>query len=88
VKRLRINDYASYRGLLVITGIDLKTAKKNTHIIGSDNKQAAVWAGTIDDLWKLGKPTGHGHGGSWKNTLVKTGEVADPYLIGFTTGAI
>jgi hypothetical protein len=78
---LRINDYASYRGLLVMTGIDLKAAEKNNHIIVSDDKQAAIWAGTIDDLWKLGKPTGHG--GPWKNTLVKASEVSDPYLIGF-----
>ncbi|SOD97824.1 hypothetical protein [Spirosoma fluviale] len=78
---LRINDYASYRGLLVMTGIDLKTAAKNEHIIVSDDKKAAVWAGAIDDLWKLGKPTGHG--GPWKNTSVKANEASDPYLIGF-----
>nr|WP_227687205.1 hypothetical protein [Spirosoma arboris] len=78
---LRINDYASYRGLLVMTGIDLQSAAKNEHIIVSDDKKAAVWAGAIDDLWKLGKPTGHG--GPWNNTAVKADEVSDPYLIGF-----
>ncbi|GAB3753226.1 hypothetical protein [Spirosoma pomorum] len=78
---LRINDYASYRGLLVMTGIDLNAAKTNEHIIISDDKKAAVWAGAIDDLWKLGKPTGHG--GPWKNTAVKANEASDPYLIGF-----
>ncbi len=78
---LRINDYASYRGLLVMTGIDLNATKNNEHIIVSDDKKAAVWAGTIDDLWKLGKPTGQG--GPWKNTLVKANEASDPYLIGF-----
>ncbi len=78
---LRINDYASYRGLLVMTGINLNEARKNEHIIVSNDKKAAVWAGTIDDLWKLGKPTGHG--GPWKNAAVKANEASDPYLIGF-----
>lgn len=78
---LRINDYASYRGLLVMTGVDLNAAGKNEHIIVSDDKKAAVWAGTIDDLWKLGKPTGHG--GPWKDVSVKANETSDPYLIGF-----
>ncbi|CAN5273359.1 hypothetical protein BH09BAC4_BH09BAC4_11970 [soil metagenome] len=78
---LRINDYASYRGLLVMTGIDMSAAGKNEHIIVSDDKKAAVWAGTIDDLWKLGKPTGHG--GPWKSASVKANEASDPYLIGF-----
>jgi hypothetical protein len=77
----RINDYASYRGLLVMTGVDQKTAKANSHVIVSNDKKAAVWAGAIDDLWKLGKPTGQG--GPWKNAEVKAGEVSDPYLIGF-----
>ncbi|GAB2556856.1 hypothetical protein [Spirosoma aerophilum] len=79
--QLRINDYASYRGLLVMTGIDLASAGGNEHIIVSDDKKAAVWAGAIDDLWKLGKPTGRG--GPWYNTAVSANTVSDPYLIGF-----
>ncbi|REA64409.1 hypothetical protein DSL64_02330 [Dyadobacter luteus] len=79
--KLRINDYASYRGLLVMTGIDPKSAENNEHIILSDDQKAAVWAGAIDDLWKLGKPTGHG--GPLSNTQVKANEVSDPFLIGF-----
>ena len=77
----RINDYASYRGMLVMTGIDPKKGKGNEHIIVSEDGKAAVWAGAIDDLWNMGKPVGKG--GPWKNTLVKAGEVSDPYLIGF-----
>ncbi len=77
----RINDYASYRGLLVMTGLDANKVSKNNHIIVSNDKKAAVWAGAIDDLWKLGKPTGHG--GPWKDTKVKAGESSDPYLISF-----
>ncbi|ACT93085.1 hypothetical protein [Dyadobacter fermentans] len=79
--KLRINDYASYRGLLVMTGIDAKSAKGNEHIIVSDDQKAAVWAGAIDDLWKLGKPTGHG--GPLNDTQVKANEASDPFLIGF-----
>jgi hypothetical protein len=78
---LRINDYASYRGMLIITGLNAKSGKRNPHIIISDDGQAAVWAGVIDDLWKLGKPAGKG--GPWKNSIAKAGEPSDPYLFGF-----
>jgi hypothetical protein len=77
---LSIHDYASYRGLLVMTGIDTQAAM-NEHIIASADGKAKVWAGTIDDLWKLGKPTGQG--GPWKNTQVRANTPSDPYLIGF-----
>ena len=77
----RINDYASYRGMVIVTGLNARSGKKNPHIIISDDGQAAVWAGVIDDLWKLGKPTGKG--GPWKNSAVKKGEPSDPYLFGF-----
>lgn len=76
----RIKDYASYRGLLVLTGIDANV-KGNDHLIYSNDGKAAVWAGVIDDLWKMGKPVGHG--GPWKNSEVKSGTPSDPYLIGF-----
>lgn len=76
----RIHDYASYRGLLVMTGID-PTAEAGPHIIRSKDDRAALWAGTIDDLWELGKPSGVG--GPWKKTAVKAGDTSDPYLIGF-----
>lgn len=76
----RIHDYASYRGMLVMTGIDLN-AKAGEHVIRSEDGNAAVWAGVIDDLWKMGKPVGQG--GPWKNSNVKKGIPSDPYLIGF-----
>ena len=77
----RINDYASYRGMLVMTGIDPDNSESNNHIIVSDDRKASLWAGVIDDLWKLGKPVGHG--GPWKNSTVEKGIPSDPYLIGF-----
>lgn len=76
----RIHDYASYRGMLVMTGLE-PDVKAGDHIVRSDDGKAAVWLGAIDDLWKMGKPTGHG--GPWKNSGVKAGEPSDPYLIGF-----
>jgi hypothetical protein len=72
-----IMDYASYRGLLIVTGVHPDAA--GDHIIRSDDGKAALWAGTIDDLWKLGKP--RGHGGPWLNTIVKAREPSDPFLI-------
>ena len=79
--RYRIHDYASYRGLLIMTGLDPQAGKDNPHVIVSDDGKAAVWAGVIDDLWKMGKPTGRG--GPWKGTAVQAGQPSDPYLIGF-----
>lgn len=76
----RIQDYASYRGLLVMTGID-PAAKAGGHIVRSSDGKAAVWVGAIDDLWEMGKPVGYG--GPWKNSAVKAGEPSDPFLIGF-----
>ncbi len=77
---LAIHDYASYRGLLVMTGLDTR-ANAGEHIITSADGKAKIWAGTIDDLWKLGKPVGHG--GPWKDSEAKAGTPSDPYLIGF-----
>jgi hypothetical protein len=78
---LKINDYASYRGLLLMTGVDAGAASGNDHIVVSEDKNLAIWAGVIDDLWKLGKPIGKG--GPWKDSEVKANEPSDPYLFGF-----
>lgn len=78
---LKINDYASYRGMLIMTGVNGADAATNPHIIVSDDQKLAIWAGVIDDLWKLGKPIGKG--GPWANTDVKANTPSDPYLFGF-----
>lgn len=78
---LMVTDYASYRGLLLLSGVDPQAASKNDHIIVSEDKKLALWAGVIDDLWKLGKPVGMG--GPWKDTAVKANIPSDPYLFGF-----
>lgn len=77
----KIHDYASYRGMLIISGVDRKNSNENAHIITSNDSKLALWAGAIDDLWKLGKPIGLG--GPLKNSEVKASEPSDPYLIGF-----
>lgn len=77
--RLRISDYCSYRGLLVMSGVDLGKGKDNRHIIRSGDGKTALWVGAIDDVWQLGKPVGHG--GPWKDSPVKAGEQSDPYLM-------
>lgn len=74
--QLAIYDYASYRGLLVMSGIT--DGIENDHIIRSDDGAAALWVGGVDDLWKLGKP--RGRGGPWHATAVKKDQPSDPYL--------
>ena len=77
----RIHDYASYRGMLIMTGINPEQTNDNPHIIKSEDGKAALWAGVIDDLWKIGKPVGEG--GPWKNDAIEANILSDPYLIGF-----
>jgi len=74
-----IHDLCGYRGLLVISGVARDAPASNEHILPSTDGKTALWAGVIDDLWKLGKP--RGIGGPWKNTAVEAGEVSDPYLM-------
>ncbi len=74
---LMIQDFCSHNGLLFVTGIDAET--ESEHIFRSDDGKAAVWAGAIDDLWKLGKP--RGEGGPWKDTSAKADVPSDRYLM-------
>jgi hypothetical protein len=74
---LKIQDYCSYRGLLVMTGID--GGRGNPHILRSNDGRANVWVGVVDDLWRLGKP--RGQGGPWFHSSVKKMEPSDPYLM-------
>ena len=74
-----VHDYCSYRGLLVLSGVSASAAQDDRHIIRSDDGKAAVWVGTADDLWQLGKP--RGFGGPWKSSNVTAGKPSDPYLM-------
>jgi len=74
----RIKDYASYRGLLVMSGV-VPDAAAGGHIIKSDDGKCALWVGAVDDLWQLGKP--RGNGGPLKDTPVTAGKPSDAYLM-------
>ncbi|MDO4570352.1 MAG: hypothetical protein Q4D38_08215 [Planctomycetia bacterium] len=76
-----ITDYASYRGMMVLAGIDAEALSKNDnpHIVRSADGNAALWLGAIDDLWSFGKAVGHG--AFWRETSVEQGVKSDPFLI-------
>lgn len=76
---LAVHDFCSYRGLVIFSGIAKDAPTDNPHILRSTDGKTALWAGAVDDLWKLGKV--RGKGGPWKDTAVKSGEVSDPYLL-------
>ncbi|MFO0928085.1 MAG: hypothetical protein U0736_13785 [Gemmataceae bacterium] len=74
-----VQDYCSWRGLLVLSGVLPAAGNDDPHVVRSADGRCAVWLGAIDDLWQLGKPTGSG--GPWKATAVKAGVPSDPYLM-------
>jgi len=41
--------------------------------------QSGLWFGNLDDLWRMGKPSGWG--GPWWNTAVRAGDVSNPFLM-------
>ncbi len=73
----RIHDFASYRGLLVFSGV-LPNAPATDHIIRSTDHQCALWVGAVDDVWQFGKP--RGQGGPWHDTTVAANAPSDAYL--------
>ncbi|MCC6353654.1 MAG: hypothetical protein IT577_07190 [Verrucomicrobiae bacterium] len=82
----RIGDFASWRGLLVLTGVR-PDAPDDEHVYKTPGGEAAIWFGDVDDLWRMGAP--RGTGGPWKDTGVKAGEPSDPYLMaGYRTKSL
>lgn len=73
----RIHDFCSYRGLILLTGIDADA--EGPRIYKNDDGSAAVWAGVIDEFWQMGRPVGVG--GPWHESQVAAGEPSDPYLM-------
>lgn len=73
-----IYDFCSWRGMMVISG-NLANAENNGNYFRSGDGKTGLWFGTIDDLWKFGKPVGNG--GPWMNTQVKANQLSDPYLM-------
>ncbi|RYD68754.1 MAG: hypothetical protein EOP83_00035 [Verrucomicrobiaceae bacterium] len=74
----RITDFASWRGLLVLTGV-LDDAPASNKLVRNPDGTAALWLGEIDDLWRMGEP--RGKGGPWSNTAVTANTASDPYLM-------
>jgi hypothetical protein len=73
----RITDFASWRGLLVLTGV-LNSAPESDSLIKSADG-AALWLGEIDDIWRMGEP--RGTGGPWMKTAIIADTPSDPYLM-------
>jgi hypothetical protein len=81
---LEIDDFASQFGLTFIASAspsssDLRTPLTNGRLFVLPDHSATLWAGVIDDLWKLGKP--RGVGGPWQETATRAGVPSDPYLM-------
>lgn len=74
----RITDFASWRGMLVLTGV-LDDAPASDKLVRNADGSAALWLGEIDDLWRMGEP--RGTGGPWLNTAVTANAASDPYLM-------
>jgi len=76
--RKQIADFCSWNGLLVLSGVKADAANDG-HVFRSSRLDIGLWFGGIDDLWKLGKPVGHG--GPWLETAVQAGVPSDSYLM-------
>ncbi|MBN2309287.1 MAG: hypothetical protein JXR94_09970 [Candidatus Hydrogenedentes bacterium] len=72
-----IVDFCTWRGLLVLSGTRAG-ARPDGEYFGTEDGWG-LWFGSIDDLWRLGKPVGRG--GPWAKTAVKAGVPSDPYLM-------
>jgi len=75
---LQLFDLASWRGMLVLSGVVDRTPGGG-QIIRSGDGKAALWLGNVDDLFHFGHP--RGIGGPWRNTSVRGGEPSDAYLM-------
>ncbi len=74
----QIFDFASWRGLLAISG-NLTGSVADEHYLVSDDGLAGLWLGSVDDLWRMGEP--RGIGGPWKDSVVAAGTASDAYLM-------
>jgi hypothetical protein len=74
----RISDFASWRGLFVLTGV-LDDAPASDKLVRNPDGSAALWLGEIDDLWRMGEP--RGGGGPWKDSTVGADTPSDPFLM-------
>ncbi len=71
-----LSDFASFRGLLVLTGAWRDAATSENLWVYDPIR---IWYGKTDDLWQLPEP--HGSGGPWLRSAVRPGEPSDPFVI-------
>ena len=71
---LYIEDFASWRGMMVLAGV---TGKGQHCVLSKDG--TGIWLGNVDDLWNFGPP--RGVGGPCKNTPMEAQIPGDPYLM-------
>ncbi|MCU6709022.1 hypothetical protein M6D81_09850 [Paenibacillus sp. J5C_2022] len=74
----QIYDFASWRGMLVLSGCRLD-AEEDSHYLKSEDGKAGLWLGNVDDIRRFGTP--RGVGGPFKQTSVQAGEPSDAYLM-------
>ncbi|MEQ8765336.1 MAG: hypothetical protein RL885_15480 [Planctomycetota bacterium] len=72
-----ICDFASWRGLLVMSGVR-HDAPASDHIVRAGDR-GALWLGNVDDLWRLGKPRGAVT--PWLDTDVSAGTASEAILL-------
>lgn len=72
-----IYDFCSWRGMLVLSGVIHDVADE--HCIRSEDGNAALWFGNVDDLWKFGQPAGEG--GPCCRSPLQAGQPTDAYLM-------
>jgi hypothetical protein len=66
-----VPDFCYWRGLFVMAGDQIDREE--------GQPQSGLWFGNIDDLWRMGKPSGWG--GPWWQDEVPAGTRSDPYLM-------
>jgi len=75
--RAAVVDFCTWRGMLVLAGGAAVPGAGKT-ITTADGK-LSLWFGKSDDLWRFGKPTGHG--GPWQKSAIKADTPSDPFLM-------
>ena len=80
----RISDFCSWRGMLVMTGVD--ATEDGPHTLRAPDG-TGLWFGNVDDLWRMGTP--RGTGGPLKETFLYKNQASEPFLLlGYRTIAL
>ncbi len=73
---MRITDFCSWRGMLVMTGVG--ETGDGPHIIRAADG-TGLWFGNVDDLWRMGAP--RGTGGPIKDKFLYKNQASEPFLL-------